>query len=432
LASALSPALRSAPRASIVASGSELVRGDRNDRNGPYLAASLLRLGVEPARITVVGDDPADLEAALVDGLGHDLLVVSGGLGPTHDDRTVELLARAAGVELAVDEELAAAIEELSRRIAARLHRPYADFAAGVRKQAALPAGATWIGLVGTAPAVILEHARGVAVALPGPPRELQELWPRVLETASLRRLLGRARTPDRRVLRLFGVSESAVAAALAEAGGEGDGVEVTICARDFEIHIDLIAHADAGARARADELERRLVTATAPYLFSRDERSTAELVLDLLRARGLTLATAESCTGGLVATRLTAVPGASDVFEGAVVAYSDGLKSAELDVPEALLLAHGAVSAEVAAAMARGARARLGTDVAVAVTGVAGPGGGTVEKPVGLVFLHASGPDAELAVRLDVPGDRETIRLRSTVAALHLVRRLVTKPAHS
>jgi nicotinamide-nucleotide amidase len=432
LASALSPALRPAPRASIVASGSELVRGDRNDRNGPYLAASLLRLGVEPARITVVGDDPADLEAALVDGLGHDLLVVSGGLGPTHDDRTVELLARAAGVELAVDEELAAAIEELSRRIAARLHRPYADFAAGVRKQAALPAGATWIGLVGTAPAVILEHARGVAVALPGPPRELQELWPRVLETASLRRLLGRARTPDRRVLRLFGVSESAVAAALAEAGGEGDGVEVTICARDFEIHIDLIAHADAGARARADELERRLVTATAPYLFSRDERSTAELVLDLLRARGLTLATAESCTGGLVATRLTAVPGASDVFEGAVVAYSDELKSAELDVPEALLLAHGAVSAEVAAAMARGARARLGTDVAVAVTGVAGPGGGTVEKPVGLVFLHASGPDAELAVRLDVPGDRETIRLRSTVAALHLVRRLVTKPAHS
>jgi len=432
LASALSPALRPAPRASIVASGSELVRGDRHDRNGPYLAASLLRLGVEPARITVVGDDPADLEAALVDGLVHDLLVVSGGLGPTHDDRTVELLARAAGVELAVDEELAAAIEELSRRIAARLHRPYADFAAGVRKQAALPAGATWIGLVGTAPAVILEHARGVAVALPGPPRELQELWPRVLETASLRRLLGRARTPDRRVLRLFGVSESAVAAALAEAGGEGDGVEVTICARDFEIHIDLIAHADAGARARADELERRLVTATAPYLFSRDERSTAELVLDLLRARGLTLATAESCTGGLVATRLTAVPGASDVFEGAVVAYSDGLKSAELDVPEALLLAHGAVSAEVAAAMARGARARLGTDVAVAVTGVAGPGGGTVEKPVGLVFLHASGPDAELAVRLDVPGDRETIRLRSTVAALHLVRRLVTKPAHS
>ncbi len=419
-----------APRASIVASGSELVRGDRNDRNGPYLASSLLRLGVEPARITVVGDDPTDLEAALVDGLGHDLLVVSGGLGPTHDDRTVELLARAAGVELAVDEELAAAIEELSRRIAARLRRPYTDFAAGVRKQAALPAGATWVGLVGTAPAVVLEHAGGVAVALPGPPRELQELWPRVLETTALRRLLGRARAPERRVLRLYGVSESAVAAALAEAGGEGDGVEVTICARDFEIHIDLIAH--AGAQARAGELERRLAVATAPYLFSRDERSTAELVLDLLRAQGLTLATAESCTGGLVAAQLTAVPAASDVFQGAVVAYSNELKAAELDVPETLLRAHGAVSAEVAAAMAHGARARLGTDVAVAVTGVAGPGGGTVEKPVGLVFVHASGPGADLAVRLDLPGDRETIRLRSTVAALHLVRRLVTETAQS
>jgi competence/damage-inducible protein CinA-like protein len=425
----LAPRLE-AQRASIVASGSELVRGDRNDRNGPFLAASLLRLGVEPARITVVGDDPADLGEALAEGLRHDLLVVSGGLGPTHDDRTIELLARAAGLELVVDEDLAAAIEELSRRIAVRLGRPYADFAAGVRKQATLPAGATWVGLVGTAPAVVLEHAGGVAVALPGPPRELQELWPRVLEQTALRRLLGRARAPKRRVLRLFGVSESAVAGALVEAGGEGDGVEVTICARDFEIHIDLIAR--AGAEARADELERRLAAATAPYLFSRDERPTAELVLDLLRARSLTLATAESCTGGLVAAQLTSVPGASEVFRGAVVAYSNEVKAAELGVPEALLLAHGAVSAEVAAAMAQGARGRLGTDLAVAVTGVAGPGGGTVEKPVGLVFVHASGPGADLAARLDLPGDRETIRLRSTVAALHLVRRLVTEKAQT
>jgi nicotinamide-nucleotide amidase len=418
------------PRASIVASGSELVRGDRNDRNGPYLAASLLRLGVDPARIIVVGDDPVDLEAALLDGLGHDLLVASGGLGPTHDDRTVELLARAAGVELVVDEELAAAIEELSRRVAARLDRPYVDFEAGVWKQATLPAGATWVGLVGTAPAVVLEHAGGVAVALPGPPRELQELWPRVLETEPLRRLLGRARAPERRVLRLFGVSESAVAGMLAEAGGEEDGVEVTICARDFEIHIDLIAQ--AGAETRAEELERRLVTATERYLFSRDERSTAELVLELLRERSLTVATAESCTGGLVAAQLTAIPGASDVFQGAVVAYSNEVKAAELGVPEALLLAYGAVSAEVAAAMAHGARERLGTDVAVAVTGVAGPGGGTVEKPVGLVFVHASGPGADLVARLDLPGDRETIRRRSTVAALHLVRRLVTETART
>jgi nicotinamide-nucleotide amidase len=413
-------------RAAIVASGSELVRGDRHDRNGPYLAGDLLRRGVEPARITVVGDRPADLEAALRDGLGFDLLVVSGGLGPTHDDRTIELLARAAGVGLHVDEELATGIEELSRRFAARMNRPYADFSQGVRKQATLPDGAEWVGLVGTAPAVVLPLGERVAVALPGPPRELQELWPRVVETDPVRQVLARAQAPVRRVLRMFGVSESAVARALAEAGGDGDGVDVTICARDFEIHVDLFVA--PGAEARADEIERGLEEPNAAYVFSRDERSSAELVVDLLRERGLTLGTAESCTGGLVAGRITDVPGASDVFLGALVAYSNEVKAARLGVPDAVLAEHGAVSAEVAAAMAHGAREALGVDVAVAVTGVAGPGGGTDEKPVGLVFLHAAGPAGELARRLDFPGDRDTIRQRSAVAALHLVRRLVTK----
>jgi nicotinamide-nucleotide amidase len=417
-------------RAAVVASGSELVRGDRKDRNGPFLAAALLRLGIEPAQITIVGDDPADLEAALAAGLAYDLLVVSGGLGPTHDDRTIELLARAAGVGLVVDEEMAASIEARSRKLAERLRRPYADFAFGVTKQATLPVGGIASGLAGTAPAVVLEHGNGVAVALPGPPRELQELWPGVLDTPPLRRLLEHATAPERRVVRLFGVSESAVAQSLESAGGDGGGVEVTICARDFEIHIDLLVQ--PGAEQRADELEQRLVADNARYLVSRDERSTAELVVALLRERSLTLATAESCTGGLVAGRLTDVPGASAVFLGGIVAYSNDVKAAELDVPQETLREHGAVSAETAEAMARGARARLGADVAVSVTGVAGPDGGTAEKPVGLVFLHASGPTGDLARRLDVPGDRETVRLRSTVAALHLVRRLVTDSAQS
>jgi nicotinamide-nucleotide amidase len=416
----------SGPRAAIVASGSELVRGDRHDRNGPYLAADLLRRGVDPASITVVGDDPADLEAALWRGLDHDLLVVSGGLGPTHDDRTIELLARAAGVGLRVDDELERAIEDLSRRVAARLNRPYTDFADGVRKQATLPVGAEWVGLVGTAPAVVLAQGDRVAVALPGPPRELHELWPRVCETEPMRRLLGRAVAPQRRVLRMFGVSESAVAQALAAVGGDGDGVDVTICARDFEIHVDLFVR--PGADARADEIALGFEHAVGTYVFSQDERATAELVLDLLRERGLTLGTAESCTGGLVGARLTEVPGASDVFRGAVVAYANDVKRDRLGVPEDVLEAHGAVSAEVAAAMAHGAREALGVDVAVAVTGIAGPDGGTPEKPVGLVFLHAAGPDGELARRLDFPGDRETIRLRAAVAAIHLVRTLVTK----
>ena len=403
------------------------MRGDRHDRNGPFLATSLQRLGIEPARITVVGDGPDDLVAALEEGLQHDLLVVSGGLGPTHDDRTVELLARAAGVGLHVDEELAAAIEQLSRAVAKRLRRPYTDFAEGVRKQATLPDGSLWVGLVGTAPAVVLARGTRVAVLLPGPPGELRELWPRVLETEPLRRLLERATVPERRVLRFFGVSESAVAQALTAAGGERDGVEVTICARDFEIHVDL--HVAPGAAAVADEIEAGLVAPNAEYLFSRDERSVAELVLAELRSRGLSLATAESCTGGLVAARLTDIPGSSDVFVGSVVAYTDEVKAAELAVPQDVLAAHGAVSAETAAAMARGVRERLHADIGVAVTGIAGPGGATETKAVGLVHLHTAGPDGELGRRLDFPGDRDTIRRRSTVVALHLVRTLVTKP---
>ena len=411
------------PRATIVASGSELVRGDRHDRNGPFLASSLLRLGIDPGRITIVGDDAAELERALREGFDGDLLVVSGGLGPTHDDRTIELLARAAGVGLHTDEELAAQIEDISRRVATRLNRPYADFEHGVRKQATIPEGALVVGLVGTAPAVVLEADGTVAVALPGPPRELQALWPRVLQTEPMLRLLARGHAPERRVLRFYGASESEVAQALAAAGGDGDGVLVTICARDFEIHVDLFV--EPGAEARADELEAGLASR---HLFSREETGTAELVLSLLRERGLTLATAESCTGGLVAARLTDVAGASDVFAGSVVAYSNDVKAAELGVPEQVLRDHGAVSAETAAAMAAGARARLGVDVAVAVTGIAGPEGGTAEKPVGLVYLHASGPMGERRRRFDFPGDRATIRGRATVAALHLVRALVTE----
>jgi nicotinamide-nucleotide amidase len=251
-----------------------------------------------------------------------------------------------------------------------------------------------------------------------------------VLETPPLQRLLASARARERRVLRFYGVSESAVARSLADAGGEGDGVDVTICARDFELHVDLFV--DDGGSAHADEIERHLIEDVGAFLFAREETGTAELVLALLREQGLTLATAESCTGGLVGARLTDVPGSSDVYVGGVVAYSDGLKRAQLDVPADVLAGHGAVSAETAAAMARGARERLGADVAVSVTGIAGPGGGTDEKPVGLVYLHASGPMGERSRRFDFPGDRETIRRRATVGALHLVRTLVTELAQT
>jgi len=416
----------SRPRAAIVVTGSELVRGEREDRNGPFLAAEVLRLGLEPERITIVGDRPADLERALADGLVADICLVSGGLGPTHDDRTIEVIAKAAGRKLVVDEALESEIAEVSRMIAERLRRPYSEFTVGVRKQATLPEGATSLGLAGTAPGVVLETDGCVVVALPGPPRELRRLWPRAVESEPVRRVLERAPARGRYVLRFFGTPESAVAQALADAGGDGDGVEATICAREFEIHVDLVI--EPGAEERAAALAGALRGSLGRYLFTEDERSIAEIVLDLCRERRLTLATAESCTGGLVAARLTSVAGSSDVFRGSLVAYSDDLKERELGVPRELLESHGAVSAEAAQAMARGARDRLGTDVAVSVTGIAGPNGGTEEKPVGLVFLSAVGPDGEEARRIDLPGDRDMVRGRATAAALHLVRRLLTQ----
>jgi nicotinamide-nucleotide amidase len=236
--------------------------------------------------------------------------------------------------------------------------------------------------------------------------------------------LLARAQSPEIRRLRFFGASESAVAKALADAGGDGDGVEATICARDFEIHVDLFVQ--PGAEARADELSAQLVAPIERYLFSRDERPVEEIVLDLCHDQGLSLATAESCTGGMVAERLTSVPGSSQVFLGAVVAYANEVKAASLDVSPELLERHGAVSAEVAAAMAAGARSRLGADVAVSVTGIAGPDGGSAEKPVGLVYLHGESPAGSLSADFIFPGDRDSIRRRAAVTALHLVRRLL------
>ena len=411
----------SRPRAAIVVTGSELVRGERTDRNGPFYAREALSLGLVPDRILIVGDDPADLEAALRAASEADVCLVSGGLGPTHDDRTVELVARVAEASLRVDEQLEREIE--------RRGRPYADFAPGVTKQATIPDGAEVIGIAGTAPGLVLRGSQCVYVVLPGPPGELRRLWPGAVASEALGGVLRRTTPPGRHVLRLFGVSESAVARALADAGGDGDGVEATICARDFEIHVDLVV--EPGAEPRGDALASALRAPLEPYLFAEDERSVAELVLELCRARGYRMATAESCTGGLVAARLTDVPGASDVVAGGVVAYANDVKTAELGVSERLLAEHGAVSAEVAEAMAVGVRERLDVEVGISVTGVAGPAGGTPEKPVGLVYFHVSTPEGEEGRSFSLPGDRATIRSRATVSALHLARRVLTRSRH-
>jgi nicotinamide-nucleotide amidase len=413
------------PRAVVVLTGSELVRGDKADGNGAFLARELTRLGLAPARMLVVGDDPGELEQAAAEAMQADVAVFSGGLGPTHDDRTVETIARVAGRDLVVDEALVGEIDAVARGVAERIGRPYADFVPGVRKQAAVPVGATVLGLAGTAPAVLLEHEGRVAVALPGPPGELRGLWPRALETPPFQRILAGVDVPEHRLLRLFGPSESAVARAFEEDGGEADGLEVTICAHDLEIRVDIFSRAEADGRA--ERLRRALEARFGADVFATDERTVAALVLDRCRELGLTLATAESCTGGLVAARLTDVPGSSDVFVGSVVAYSNDVKTASLGVAREILERHGAVSEETAEAMAKGARRVLGADVALAVTGVAGPDGGSEERPVGLVHLHAEAPAGAARRGVVLPGDREAVRARATALALHTLRRLLS-----
>jgi nicotinamide-nucleotide amidase len=417
------------PRAAVLVTGSELVRGGRVDENGPFLARELAARGIEPERISVIGDRPEQLEAALREALALDLVVTSGGLGPTHDDRTIELLGRAAGRELHVDPELEREIEGVVRGLADRFRRPYAEFELGVRKQATLPEGGVSLGLAGTAPGVLLETGSALAIALPGPPGELQRIWRTALERPELQAVFGRARNPAHQILRFFGLPESAVAGVVAQAGGEAEGLEVTICAHDLEVQVDLVI--PPGGEAQAKRVAVALREAHPRALFAEDEQTIEAIVLELARKQGLTLAAAESCTGGLVSARLTSVPGSSEVFVGGLVPYADRLKRDLLAVPSETLERHGAVSAETAAAMASGVRRALGADMGVSVTGVAGPGGGTAEKPVGLVFIHAETPDASHGLELRLPGNREAVRRRAAASALHLIRRLLTQTRH-
>ena len=417
------------PTAAVLVTGSELVRGGRVDENGPFLARELSSRGIEPEWVSVIGDRPEQLEAALRRALEHDLVITSGGLGPTHDDRTIELLARATGRNLSVDQDLEREIAGVVQGLAERFRRPYSEFEAGVRKQATLPEGGVSLGLAGTAPGVLLQAGSALAIALPGPPGELQRIWRTAVERPELRELFARARSPAYRILRFFGLPESAVAGVVEQAGGETDGLEVTICAHDLEVEVDLVI--PPGAEGQAQRIIAALREAHPRALFAEDERAVEAIVLDAARERRLEIATAESCTGGLVAARLTSVPGSSDVFVGGLVAYDDRVKLDTLGVPADVLERHGAVSAETAAAMAAGARRVLGASVAVSVTGVAGPGGGTEAKPVGLVYLHAETPADSHGVELRLPGDRDAVRRRAAASALHLLRRLLTQSRH-
>jgi competence/damage-inducible protein CinA-like protein len=412
----------SRPTAAILLTGNELLRGVIADRNGPHLAADLERTGFSVQRTVMVGDELADIRAGLRLVLdAADLVVTSGGLGPTHDDRTVEALAQVAGVELELDEAVLGHITRWTDKVAERYGYDRSRFDAGNRKQAMIPRGAEVLGIAGTAPALVMPVEQSWVVVLPGVPSELRRLWAMAAGHASLGPVFARAEPRRQWLIRTYGIGESHVADLFAEAGGDPEGVQTSICARNFEIEIDI--RAEAGSEANGAAMNDRMTEALGEFVFAADERPLAEIVLDLLRERGWTAATAESCTGGMVAGKLTDIPGSSDAFAGGAVVYSNELKMSLLGVPADLLEAHGAVSAEVAEAMAEGARERLGADVAVSVTGVAGPGGGTPEKPVGLVYIHVASPAGGEGRRMEWPGDRAVVRARATVGALQLLR---------
>ena len=419
-------------RAGVVVTGTEVLTGRVRDSNGPWLSDRLLELGVELAHITICGDRPEDMDAQLrfMAEQGVDLVITSGGLGPTADDLTLEVVARFAGRPLALDEALEGRIADILEPLMKRW--PDLDFEAvraSNRKQAMVPAGATVLEPAGTAPGMVVPPGEGggpTVVVLPGPPRELHEVWEAAVQTAAFRAAIAGAGAYEQSMLRLFGIPESEIAETLRVAEeripGFGD-LEITTCLRRGEVEVVVRRQPDAEAAWRA--LEQLVAERHERTLFSSDGSSVDEQVAELLDGR--TIAVAESCTAGLMAARLAERPGASAYLLGGAITYADAAKVAQLGVDPGLIERHGAVSSEVAEAMAAGAIERFGADVAIAITGIAGPGGGSEEKPVGTVCWCVRRADGgRLARSVRLPGGRGEVRDRSTTVGMHLLRRLL------
>jgi len=415
-------------RAGIVVTGTEVLTGRISDANGPWLSEQLAEHGVEVAHILIVADRPDDLEAALrfLAEEGMDLIATSGGLGPTADDLTAEVVARFAGREMVLDEEIMGKIETILRNFARRFNTDAEALREANRKQAMVPEGAIPLDPVGTAPGLVVPAGGPVVVVWRGPPRELQPMWPAALATEPVRDVLARATPLHGYTLRMFGTPESEIAKSLREIEADGvdiDAVEITTCLRRGEIEIDVRYRDEAAATAAA--VREGLAERHSRHLFSLDGETIDSQVARLLTGRRLGLA--ESCSGGLLAARITDRPGASAYMAGSVVSYSNEAKAELLGVAPELIERHGAVSPEVAEAMALGALDRFGADVAVSITGIAGPDGGTEEKPVGYVCFNARLADGTAIAREPtIPGGRADIRERSALVGMHLLRILL------
>jgi nicotinamide-nucleotide amidase len=416
-------------RAGILVTGTEVITARISDRNGPWISERLGELGLEVAHILVVGDRPADLDAGLrfLAAEGCELVVTSGGLGPTADDLTAEVVGRFAGLEMVLDEGMERKIARIIAGFARRFRSDPDALQAANRKQAMVPEGATTIDPAGTAPGLVVEVEGGpTVIVMPGPPRELHSMWPQAIATPEVRKVLDRAQPYRNQTLRLFGIPESEIAKSLREIGEEVDlePLEITTCLRRGELEVE-VRHRP-GAEEAAERLVDGIVARHEHFLFSRDGSTIDEQVAGLLRD-GRRVGLAESCTAGLLAARLAEPPGASQYLAGGVVAYSNEAKTELLGVPAELIERHGAVSPEVAEAMADGALARFEASLGVGITGIAGPEGGTKEKPVGYVCVCVKVPGGPTLARDPViPGDRVEIKDRACTLALHLMRRLL------
>lgn len=408
----------------IIAIGTELLTPDRTDTNSLFLTARLNDIGIDVIGKCVVGDDPRDLEHAVRDALSRaDVVITTGGLGPTADDLTREAVSAVLARPMHEDPAIVA---ELKERFARRRQTmPEIN-----RRQAMVPEGATVLrNPRGSAPGLLLEDGDKIVALFPGPPRELQPMFDESVRDRLAPRTEGRSLR--RRVIKIAGQPESKVDALAAPVYAPmatwPTPVNTTILASpgQVELHVSARGTDPSALEGLLNVAVTQLVDAVGEGVFSTDGRAIEAVIGDMLRHRGLTIALAESCTGGMVAARLTDVAGSSDYVRGGVVAYADAVKRELLDVPADLLDAHGAVSEPVAAAMAEGVRARLRTNIGVSVTGIAGPGGGSETKPVGMVCFSVAGPGEQRTTETrHVPGDRELIRRWSVMVALDLVRR--------
>jgi nicotinamide-nucleotide amidase len=424
----MSPAGARLSTAEIIAVGTELLTPFRSDTNSLFLTARLNELGIEVRRKSIVGDDAADLGPAVSEALARvDLLVVCGGLGPTDDDRTRETVAEVLGRTLRED---ASIVDRLRTRFAARGW----TMPDNNRRQALVPDGAVVLeNPRGTAPGLWLDTGERVVVLLPGPPRELEPMFTEVAHT----RLATRA-APERlyrRVLRVTGRGESHVEElthpVYTRWGHAEPTVATTVLASPglVELHLSTRAGSQDAAQAVLDAATGELAAVLGNHLFSTDGRSLSEVVGELLRREGFRVAVGESCTGGLVTARLVDVAGSSSYVETGVIAYSDEVKRTVLGVDPGLLKTDGAVSEAVAVAMAEGVRRVGAADIGIGVTGVAGPGGGSDEKPVGTVCFGVVGPGSAREARTArFPGDRTMIRRQATQTALDLLRRVLLR----